>query len=115
MIVEKVLDNTKLLSITRKNSSVASIDDNPHAGTMVTQAQQTDLSFFAQQEVKAKSEKVSSSTTAPQKMEESKTSQRQQQQQKQQQHNSKPQPKQLEDHRIQFNEVFLEQFTSSSP
>ena len=107
MIVEKVLDNTKLLSITRKNSSVASIDDNPHAGTMVTQAQQTDLSSFAQQEVKAKSEKFSSSTTGPQKIEESKTSQ--------QQHNSKPQPKQLEDHRIQFNEVFLEQFTSSSP
>ena len=113
MIVEKVLDNTKLLSITRKNSSVASIDDNPHAGTMVTQAQQTDISSFAQQEVKAKSEKFSSSTTGPQKIEESKTSQQQQQQQ--QQHNSKPQPKQLEDHRIQFNEVFLEQFTSSSP
>lgn len=60
IIVEKVLDNNRLLSITRQNSSVASIDA-PHTGNLVTQAQQTDLSSFPKEEVKAKSEKVSSS------------------------------------------------------
>jgi len=83
MIVEKVLDNNRLLSITRQNSSVASIG-KPQGGNLVTQAQQTDLSSFPKQEVNAKSEKVSSSVGS-QKMEESKTP-------SQQQHNSKPQP-----------------------
>jgi hypothetical protein len=46
MIAEKVLDNSKLLSIARQNSSVASIDE-PQAINMVSQAQQTDLSSFS--------------------------------------------------------------------
>jgi hypothetical protein len=83
IIAEKVLDNNRLLSITRQNSSVASIG-KPQAGNLVTQAQQTDLSSFPKQEVKAKSEKVSSSVGS-QKVEESKTP-------SQPQHNSKPQP-----------------------
>ena len=82
MIAEKVLDNNKLLSIARQNSSVASIGE-PHATNMVSQAQQTDLSSFPKQEVKAKTEKVTSSVGS-QKQEESKTP-------KQQQHNPKPQ------------------------
>ena len=46
IIVEKVLDNNKLLSIARQKSSVASIEE-PHAGNMVSQGQQTDLSTFS--------------------------------------------------------------------